>query len=109
VKPADKAPGSKITTQYRSKLTMIYEIESSGTAFEILISRAGTDSEPGDWHVEAHNGFGESVVAVSADAATASDALSQVAQSWRETGAAGGLPELDWQAVEQVLRSVRAI
>jgi hypothetical protein len=103
------APGLKITTQYRSKLTMIYELESRGLAFEILISRAGSDSEPGEWHVEAHNGVGDGAVAVAADGATASDALSVVARSWRATGTAGGLPELDWEAVATLLRTVRAI
>lgn len=101
--------GPKITTQYRSKLTMIYELESHGSAFEILISRASADSESDGWHVVAHNGVGEGAIAVAADGATASDALIGVAQSWRATGPAGGLAELDWEAIAQLLRTVRAI
>jgi hypothetical protein len=102
------APAPKITTQYRSKLTMVYELESRGFGFEIRISRAGGDAEPA-WHVEAHNGFGDEVIVLAAEGATASDALSAVARSWRATGGARGLVDLDWEAVARVLGSVRAL
>jgi hypothetical protein len=99
----------KITTQYRSKQTMIYELEARGIAFDIRISRDDEDHDPRTWHVEAHNGFSEAALAVGADGATARAALSAVAQSWRSTGPDLGLPELDWEEVAKVLGAVRAI
>ena len=104
--PDPRAP--KITTQYRAKHAMIYELETRGRGFEIRIWN--TDEE-GDaaWHVEARNGFGEEATLHSATGATASEALDAVASACREAGTAGAFVDLDWEAVARVLGSVRAI
>ena len=103
------APTLKITMQYRSKLAMIYELESRGHAFQIRITKLGEEQDEGPWRIEAHDGLDDGVATVSAEGATRGDALDAAASAWRAAGQAGRLPELDWAAIAVALGDVRAI
>ncbi len=96
----------KITTQYRAKSKMMYELEWRGRAFELAISSdRDDDHEASVWRVVATR---EGTTLGSAEGATASAALDALASSCRST-VTNGLAELDWKAVASALARVRAI
>jgi len=106
---APSPPKCKITTQYRSRNGFVYEIESAaGVALALHISREPPWGNTGDWYMVAHQGRNADAV-VSESAATGTEALSRIEQSWVAKASELGLPVFDWPAVASALLSVRAI
>jgi hypothetical protein len=101
----------KITTQYRSKDTMIYELEcAGGIALDLHVSnRKRAEVLDDEWCVEAHHGHAEGAIVMSECAPTAIQALKQVALSWSQKAPELGLPQHDWDGVARVLQAVRAV
>ena len=97
----------KITMQYRSKGTMIYELEcKGGISLDLHVSSNASED---DWRVEAHNGRAEGAVVLAGSASTAMEALRELGRAWAAEASERGLPRHDWDAVVRVLHAVRAV
>jgi hypothetical protein len=107
-KSAKPAPKCKITMQYRSPNGFVYELDDSGVPLEIRISREPPFAKTGDWYVAAHQGRKADAI-VSEAAATGSEALQRIEQSWVAKTSELNLPAFDWAAVATALQTVRAI
>jgi hypothetical protein len=107
--PEVKTP--KITTQYRSKGAMIYELECAGGAvLDLHVStRRHSELEQDEWCIEAHNGHAAGAVVMAEWGPTAGAALERVALAWAARSASLGLPDLDWAGVARALQAVRAV
>lgn len=101
----------RITTQYRSRGAMIYELEcAGGIPLDLHVStRRRSDLLDAEWCVEAHHGHAEGAIVMTEWGPTASAALEQVAVAWAEKATSLGLPNHDWAGVTRVLQAVRAI
>jgi hypothetical protein len=107
-KSDEPAPKCKVTMQYRALTGFVYELESSGVALELRISREPPWRKVGDWHIAAHQGRKtEPIVAESA--ATGAEALQRIEHAWLAKSSELNLPMFDWSAVATALQTVRAI
>jgi len=99
-------PLLKITNQRRSKLGMVYELQTaSGSPLEVHVWRES--AEVPAWRVEAHDSHLEDATVIGKSAETAAEALRDVGREWDMRQQK--LAEFDWDAVASLLRSVRAI
>lgn len=91
---------AKITSQFRERLNMAYELDCAGT--KIVFRMFPAAEGPEQWRVAASAVLTPETV-VQATARTRREALAQVEKQW------GNASGLDWRAIEEVLESVRAI
>jgi hypothetical protein len=107
--PQAKTP--KITTQYRSKGTMIYELEcAGGIALDLhFCTRKRSEQVDAEWCVEAHHGHADGAIVMTEWGPTPIAALELLARSWGDKAASLGLPQHDWAGVTRVLQAVRAL
>src|SRR5450432_1477574 len=100
-KGAKNKDAMRITLQSRSKNGMVYELRGEGHRLSLSIFQRENADEPSEWRVEARTAANaENAIAI-AWAPTKVDALREVARMWAAKNE--GLPEFDWNAVEQVL------
>lgn len=99
----------KITMQYHSGNGFVYELDSAGAALVVHVTRTATPGSEGDWRVAVHNGRSADAAVVAETAATRTEALRCVANSWVQKSSELGLPKCDWAAVTNALLAVRAI
>jgi hypothetical protein len=99
----------RITTQFRERLNMAYDLDCAGVRLAIKIFPEESKSEP--WRVEAFvRGVAEGESsAVTASAATRALALEDVARLWQEKSASSGAFKFDWAAIARAMAAVRAI
>ena len=109
--PPDK--GLRVTMQYRSGNGKVYELENAGLMLNVHVSPFAPADAPADasseWLVEAHSSRAADAVVIAERAATRAEALREVGRRWAASADANKLPSFDWNAVESVLQSVRAL
>ena len=109
-KKEEKSTALKITNQFRSKGGMAYDLKCEGVRLTLLVSAKTTLDDPGEWRVEARGArTSEDAAVVIQWGATRIEALRAVAASWAEALQTTGMRVFDWDAVAQVLTSVRAL
>jgi hypothetical protein len=108
MKKAEPTSELRITTQYRARRGMIYELECRGATLDIHVLRRDGSDGAGEWCVEAHDGHSRDAVVISCFAATRREALRGVGQAWAERGPSS-LAAFDWDAVARTLTTVRAL
>ena len=105
-----KSNALRITNQFRSKGGMAYDLKGEGVRLTLHVSAKTGSDDPGEWRVEARAGRAtEEAVTVVQWGATRVEALQAVARTWAAELATDGLRVFDWEAVAQVLTSVRAL
>jgi hypothetical protein len=97
----------KITTQYRTKHRIVYELQAGAAALDVHVWQRPADAPESGWRVEAHNGRAAGAEIIGKLGATRTEALLEVGQAWKDRG--GSLPRHDWPAVVALLASVRAL
>jgi hypothetical protein len=104
-----EAGALKITTQYRSRQGMIYELECQGSVLDLHVSPRSDSADSGEWCIAAHSGRLAGATTITEWGDTRADALRRVGRAWSAQAAGLGLPSFDWQAVETLLATVRAV
>lgn len=104
-KPIDN-DALKIANQYRRRPHgMVCELRSGGEKLAVHVFQPDVSASP-DWFVEAHCGSGADEVVVGKAAASRAEALRDVGATWI---AERHRPSFDWEAVGQLLTSVRIV
>jgi RNA recognition motif-containing protein len=100
----------RITSQFRERLNMTYELEWQG-GVRLALRIFPTDPKEVEWRIEActKGVAGADDTVVTASAPTRAKALEEVAQAWTVQTTAAGLPALDWAAITLAMAAVRAI
>jgi hypothetical protein len=93
----------RITNQFRSKGSMVYDMRCEGTRLTVVV----TETTGGQWRVEARAG-GPDAASIEKSGPTRIDALRAVGDSWARRGSAD-FPTFDWKAVADALQAVRAV
>jgi hypothetical protein len=103
----------RITMQYHSRNGMVYELERAGFTLDLHVA---PDQPPGEsfdaasqWRVGAQSSRAPDALVITERAATRTEALRRVGETWAACAQANSLPQFDWIAVEKVLLSVRAL
>lgn len=117
MKPAEKSQrpepnGLRITMQYHSRTGMVYELEKAGLTLDVHVTPEQTGqalAASDQWLVGAQSSRAPDAVVIAERAATRIEALRRVGATWSACAHARNLPIFDWNAVEKVLQSVRAI
>lgn len=104
-----KKPEVRVTTQFRERNCMTYELDCAGVAISIRMFPA--DPSEKSWRIEASmkkvEGASEAVIA--ATAATRALALAEVARTWDAERVTHGLHPVTWKAITEALLTVRAV
>jgi hypothetical protein len=96
----------KIANQYRRRPHgMVCELRSGAEKLAVHVWQPDASASP-DWWVEAHSGSGADEVVVGKSAASRAEALRDVGAEWI---AESHRPSFDWEAVGQLLTSVRIV
>lgn len=100
---------AKITSQFRERRNIAYELDCSGVA--LAIKMFPEDAREETWRIEASVKQEENpdAIVVSASAPTRSAALEEVARSWSQNERVSGKLAFDWSAIKQALASVGAV
>jgi len=110
MKSEDHEGAVRITQQFRSRDAMIYDLRSNAGRLTLRISgRAGDESSPTAWRIEAATSSSPDAVVVSESATTRGEALRAVARSWNEKRLMSHLPQFDWESVVAAMTAVRAL
>jgi len=110
-KAADKAEplAIKITQQYRARNGMTYELMGGGHRLTVRMFPRQSATDADEWRCEASNGPQRDEPLVVEWAASRKGALTAVARAWAVQAPPRGLPLFDWDAIAEVLQSVRAL
>lgn len=100
---------ARITSQFRERLNIVYELDCEGVA--LAIKMFPEDAREQAWRVEAsvRRAAGADGIVVTASAPTRSAALEEISLSWKENERVAGIFALDWAAIKQALTAVRAV
>jgi hypothetical protein len=110
MKPQDDESAIRITQQFRSRDTMVYDLRGGAGRLTLRISgRGGGDGPPTEWRIEASTSSSPDAVVVGEGGATRAEALRAVGRSWDEKRFANQLPSFDWESVARAMAAVRAI
>ncbi len=99
----------RITSQFRERFNMAYEIECDGTKLAFKIFPTPTETGGEEWRMEAHATGTPDSEMIKASAPTRRAAFDIIEATWRARSVAASLPELDWRAVAEALASVKAV
>ncbi|MDF2691910.1 MAG: RNA-binding protein [Labilithrix sp.] len=102
---AKAAARTHITSQFRERTNMVYELDCTGMA--LIIRMFPEDTHEKGWRLEASTRGFEGMV-VSASAGTRGAALEELAREWQNSAGTRVLL-LDWVAITDALSAVRAI
>ena len=117
MRPAEKSERAepnalRITMQYHRRNGTVYELEKAGLTLDVHVAQDQTGESldaVGHWLVGAQSSRGQDAVVITERAATRTEALRRVGQTWTACARERNLPFFDWSAVEKVLLSVRAL
>ncbi len=101
------AESARITSQYRERHNIVYELDCAGTA--LVIKMFPEDEREQAWRVEASLRPAEEGSGVSASAPARGAAFDEVARAWKENEKLAGIFTLDWAAIKQALAAVNAL
>ena len=107
MKPPPPQPLCKVTMQYRSGASKVFELESAGQLLDVRVTPGQPDGA-GEWLVAVQDRRGGAVV-ISEWGATRSEALDKVSRSWNAQMGERNLNAFDWTAVTSTLLAIRAI
>ena len=94
---------AKITSQFRERTCMAYELDCAGTKIGIKMYPSNTpEGAPQEWRIEAIAVLTPDTV-ITATASTRKAAFDDIEKQW------GTVSDLDWRAIQECLESVRAI
>lgn len=88
---------------------MVYDLIAEGNRLTVSIFQRENPQEPGDWRIEARASRADEAIVVAEWGASRSEALKSVGAAWSARQMTDNLPSFDWEAVEKLLDSVRAI
>lgn len=99
----------RITTQFRSGKSMLYDLACEGNRLtvEIAPSEGGTGEQ--GFTAAAHARQSPERPSIAEPGLTRGDALRAVGRAWAAKNGAFGFPTIDWDKVNQALLAVRAI
>jgi hypothetical protein len=105
----EKKPGPsvRITTQFRSGKSMVYDLACEDARLTVEI--APNEDETGTFTAAAHARQAPEHPSIAEPGATRGDALRAVGRAWAGKNGAFGFPTIDWERVGQALVAVRAI
>jgi hypothetical protein len=104
------ADAIRITQQFRSRDSMVYDLRGSAGRLTLRVTgRTEADGPPTEWRIEASTSTAADAVVVTEQGATRAEALRAVGRSWNEKRLASNLPGFDWDSVAGVMAAVRAI
>jgi len=110
MKPEVDEDAVRITQQFRTRDTMVYDLRGRAGRLTLRISgRGGDDGPPTEWRIEASTSTSPDAVIVAEQGATRAEALRAVGRSWDEKRLASNLPSFDWESVARAMAAVRAI
>lgn len=98
----------RLEHELRERCSVLYEIDHAGTPITIRMSPTDDGKGEPTWRIEATSVRPGDAVIRSQDR-TRAGALESIARSWREHAGRQDLPSLDWDAIIELLRAVRAI
>ena len=98
-----------ITMQYHAGRGTIYELEGHGDKLSVRVSPRETETDAGDWRIEAAAVHGPADVTIVEWGPTRAETLMEVGSTWRSQGPSLGLPSFDWNEVARLLTVVSAI
>jgi hypothetical protein len=97
----------RITTQFRVKAGMAYELRERGSRLTLLMTSTQVEGTTDSlWTCEAFVAPQRSVLHA---ASTRAAALRGAGEAWKAVETEQGLPSFDWDAVAQALARVRAV
>jgi hypothetical protein len=103
-------PKTRITNQFRRREVMVYDLASDGAQLTISIAPCAANLDgTGEWRAEIYAREAPERPTVALTGATRDAAIRAVGEAWTAKNRAFGFPKLDWEAIERVLRAVRAI
>jgi hypothetical protein len=108
---ADAVPRVKITSQFRERHNMVYELDCLGTTLTLRVFPTPTETGGEEWRLEARTSSTTSAVdaMVAASAPTRAEALDKIGHEWFEKTAELNLPTVDWGAIALAMKGVRGI
>jgi hypothetical protein len=111
MKRDDEKDAIRITQQFRSGESMVYDFRGDAGRLTVRVSgRGGSDAGPPDeWCIEACTSRSPESVVVVEWAPTRAEALRAVRRSWNAKSLADHLPTIDWDGVTLAMSAVRAI
>jgi|SRR5579862_8357823 len=107
----DEKDTLRISQQFRSGESMVYDFRCEAGRFTLRVSGRGGDDPgpPAEWHVEARTGSSLESVVAAEWAPTRADALRATGRSWNSKCVAMHLPAIDWERVAVAMTAVRAL
>lgn len=99
---------AKITSQFRERTNMVYELDCEGT--RLTIKMFPEDPNGDTWRLHAFvKSATDEIVGLEASSSTRGAALADLARRWPEAESPTSMFKLDWPAITQALATVRAI
>jgi hypothetical protein len=112
MKKASQRTELRITGQERTMHMRIYDLACEGSRLRLEVAPVDVDGAEA-WRVEAkvrpRADANAEVTSANETAATRTEALRALARTWRSNEAQHGIRMFDWEAVEVLLGSVRAL
>jgi hypothetical protein len=102
----DKKRGVRITGQFRSRDSMVYDFICDNIRITISVS---SDSEDTQWNAEAIAKQVPEALPMNGVGPSRGEAVAALAETWASKNGAAGVPWLDWTAIREALSAVRAI
>ena len=99
---------ARITSQFRERLNMSYELECAGHPLLIKIYHQDGPTDARRVEASTKRPAGQEPMVLSASATTRALALADIARAWSEGPATAGVV-LDWPAITNAMERVRAI
>jgi hypothetical protein len=99
-------PKARITDQFHGKRGMVYELRCDGVV--VSISMAGTKQDT-EWEAEATAKVLPGPLVATGVGRSRAEAFSILREAWCSPREGVAFPRFDWEAIQQVLASVRAI
>jgi hypothetical protein len=111
MKHEDDEHAIRLTQQFRSGESMVYDFRGAAGRLTVRVSgRGGEDAgPPAEWCIEACTSSSPESVVVAEWAPTRAEALRAVGRSWDEKRLANHLPTIDWDSVAKAMSAVRAL
>jgi hypothetical protein len=111
VKRDEEKEAIRITQQFRSGESMIYDFRGETGRLTLRVSGRGGDDAgpPAEWHVEARTGSSLESVVSAEWAPTRAEALRAAGRAWNSKCVAKQLPAIDWESVALAMSAVRAL
>ena len=103
----DKKRGVRITGQFRSRDSMVYDFICDN--IRITISVCSSKPDDNEFSAEAVARQVPNAPPMHGVGPSRGDAITALAESWTSKNGAVGVPWLDWPAIREALAAVRAI